>query len=246
MSQSWIRADWPVAEHVVAGTTVREGGTSTGAYRSFNLADHVGDDPAAVASNRQRFREITGINQEPLWLRQVHSNIAVKNPLAGRLPEADGVYSNRPGDTCVVMTADCLPALFVSQDGREIAAAHAGWRGLCSGILEATVAHFAAPAEQLIAWLGPAISREAFEVGDEVRSAFVDAHAAAATCFQRNDRGRWQADLYALARQRLAACGITAVYGGSHCTYGNSARFFSYRRDGECGRMASFITLPAG
>jgi YfiH family protein len=245
MSRAWIRADWPADARIVAGTTLREGGASSGTYRSFNIADHVGDDPAAVASNRRRLQEFAGIAAEPLWLQQVHGSVAVRNPARGTKPVADAAYCNRPGETCVVMTADCLPVLFASQDAREIAAAHAGWRGLCAGILEATVAHFEAPGEQLMAWLGPAISREAFEVGDEVRQAFVDIDAAAASCFEQNERGRWQADLYALARQRLAACGITAVYGGTHCTFGNSSRFFSYRRDGQCGRMASFITLPS-
>lgn len=245
MSRSWISADWPVNSRIVAGTTLREGGASSGTYRSFNLADHVGDDPAAVASNRRQLRDLCGFAAEPLWLSQVHGSVAVRNPAPGTLLTADAVYSNRPGDTCAVLTADCLPVLFASRDAEEIAAAHAGWRGLCAGILEATVAHFEAPGEQLLAWLGPAISRVAFEVGEEVRQAFLDVDPAAASCFEPNERGRWQADLYALARQRLDACGITAVYGGNFCTYGNSSRFFSYRRDGECGRMASFITLPS-
>ena len=245
MSRRWIRADWPADARIVAGTTLREGGASSGPYRSFNIAGHVGDEPAAVESNRRQFRELAGIQAEPLWLNQVHSSIAVRNPDPDTLPQADAAYSNRPGDTCVVMTADCLPVLFASQDAREIAAAHAGWRGLCAGILEATVAQFEAPGEQLMAWLGPAISRHAFEVGDEVRQAFLAVDQAAASCFEQNERGRWQADLYALARQRLAACGITAVFGDVQCTFGDSSRFFSYRRDGQCGRMASFITLAS-
>ena len=243
MSQPWIPADWPAAEQIIAGTTLRDGGASSGKFRSFNLADHVGDDPVAVADNRARLQELAGIHGEPLWLRQVHGCIALRNPEPGTQREADAAYSNRPGDTCVVLTADCLPVLFASRDAGEIAAAHAGWRGLCSGILEATASHFAAPAAEIIVWLGPAISRDAFEVGEEVRQAFVDADSQAVKCFQQNERGRWQADLYALARQRLAACGITAVYGGNYCTFSNSSRFFSYRRDGECGRMASFISL---
>ena len=168
-----------------------------------------------------------------------HGTHVAREPVAGT--EADAAYSATPGNVCVVMVADCLPVLFASADGREVAAAHAGWRGLAGGVLENTVAAFKAPPGQIMAWLGPAISAPAFEVGNEVREAFCAADAAAAACFSRNDRGRWQADLYGLARQRLDRAGVTDVSGGGLCTCGDPARFFSYRRDGQCGRMAAFV-----
>ena len=157
--------------------------------------------------------------------------------------DADAVTGGKPGDVCAVRTADCLPVLFCARDGSEVAAAHAGWRGLAAGVLENTVASLGAEPANLLAWLGPAISQPNFEVGEEVRKAFEDVDPAAADCFQPNARGRWQADLYGLARQRLASCGISAVFGGGWCTFGDAQRFHSYRRDPDCGRMVSFIGL---
>lgn len=236
----WLEADWPAPPGVVAGTTLRGGGASRGPYASLNLGAHVGDDPESVRNNRRRFVEACGLPAEPAWLRQVHGTQVIAQGAEPGQP-ADAIAGNSPGAVCAVLTADCLPVVFASADGGEIAAAHAGWRGLAAGILEATVAALAAPAGDVLAWLGPAISQPAFEVGGEVREVLLQRDPHAAGCFRRNERGRWQADLYGLARRRLQRCGVTQVFGGGRCTYGEPDAFFSYRRDGECGRMATFV-----
>ncbi len=211
----------------------------------MNLAAHVGDDAEAVAANRRALRAALDLPAEPLWLSQVHgtavADVSVDD--GGVVPEADASVSAVSGRACAVMTADCLPVLFAARDGSAVAAAHAGWRGLVAGVLEATVEKLGTPPETLLAWLGPAISQAAFEVGDEVRAAFVAADPDADTAFLPNAAGRWQADLYALARRRLSAAGVGAVYGGGECTYRDSRRFFSYRREAHCGRMASIIFI---
>jgi YfiH family protein len=235
----WIRADWQVAAAIVAGCTLRSGGVSTGPYASLNLGAHVGDDPAHVQANRQRFVAACKLPAEPAWLDQVHGAVVAVEPDDG--VEADAALSRTPGTVCAVLVADCLPVLFVSDDRREVAAAHAGWRSLAAGVLENTVSAFDAPPAALSAWLGPAISQHAFEVGDEVRAAFLSTDSGAGDCFRPNAAGRWQADLYGLARRRLRAVGVTRVSGGGFCTAGDAGRFFSYRRDGQCGRMACFI-----
>jgi len=243
----WIAADWPAPDGVIAGCSVRQGGVSQGRYASLNLAAHVADDEAAVLENRRRFKAQCGLPAEPRWLSQVHGTKVALEPDPGSLVRADAAFTRESDVVCAVLTADCLPVLFTSNDGSELAAAHAGWRGLNAGVIEATVSEFSVSPGNLLVWLGPAISQTAFEVGDEVRAAFLANDAAAAECFVENQRGRWQADLYALARQRLVRAGIKQVFGGNFCTYAESGRFFSYRRDGECGRMASFIysTLQA-
>ncbi len=240
-TEYWIRADWPAPEDVVAGTTLRYGGVSRGRFDSFNLGARVGDDAAAVEANRQRFRSACDLPSEPFWLTQAHGTTVAVGPTDGAAPQADAVVADKPGDTCLVLTADCLPVLFVSADGREIGAAHAGWRGLSAGVLEATVCAFSTKPANLLAWLGPAISPPAFEVGSEVRQEFLAVDPAAGDCFMANERGRWQANLYGLARMRLSRAGVEQVTGGQYCTFGEPERFFSYRRDGQCGRMASFI-----
>lgn len=237
----WLRADWPAPANVVAGTTLRAGGASQGRYATLNLGAHVGDDPEAVRTNRCRFVEACGLPGEPPWLRQVHGTRVMAAYSASPDQPADAIVADRPGAVCAVLTADCLPVVFASASGREIAVAHAGWRGLSAGVLEATVAALGAPAGEVLAWLGPAISQPAFEVGQEVREVFVQGDPGAAGHFRRNDRGRWQADLYGLARLRLGRCGVTRVFGGGRCTYGEPEAFFSYRRDGQCGRMATFV-----
>lgn len=239
MRPDWLAADWPAPDGVVAGTTTRTGGVSTGVYESLNLGAHVGDDAASVADNRSRFVEACGLSQEPFWLTQVHGDRVVDAGTSEPAPEADAAVSS--GSGLVIMTADCLPVLFCSDDGDEIAACHCGWRGLAAGIIENTVAAMRSRPEALLAWLGPAISQAAFEVGDDVREAFLARTPDAAACFEANERGRWQADLYGLARQALNAAGVTRVHGGSLCTYSDPARFYSYRRDGQTGRMATFI-----
>jgi YfiH family protein len=237
-------ADWTAPPGVHAIVTTRIGGVSTGAKASFNLAAHVGDDPAAVAENRRRLRAALDLPAEPLWLRQVHGTaVVVHDGTAPREPEADAAVTFDPGRVLAVLTADCLPVVLASRDGRRLGVAHAGWRGLAGGVLEATVAALGVPGDDLVAWLGPAISRAAFEVGDEVRAAFVDVDPATATAFVANARGRWQADLYALARRRLGCLGVREISGGGDCTYALAEAWFSFRRDRDCGRMATVAWL---
>lgn len=236
----FIVPDWPAPLSVRALATTRGGGYGAGPYAGFNLAAHVGDDPLAVAANRQWLRH--RLPAAPGWLRQVHGIRCVDAARAGHNAEADASFTRSPAVACAVMTADCLPVLFCDGAGSVVAAAHAGWRGLAAGVLESTVAAMAAPAPELMAWLGPAIGPEAFEVGDEVRAAFLADDGAAAAAF-RSRGDKWLCDLYALARLRLARLGLTQVFGGGLCTYGDKDRFFSYRRDGATGRMATLIWL---
>ncbi|CAI0791240.1 Laccase domain protein yfiH [Serratia entomophila] len=240
---SLILPDWPLPAGVNACSTTRHGGVSLPPYHSLNLGTHVGDEAQAVARNREALVAGAGLPQMPAWLDQVHGTRVVR--LEGETPadlRADAVYSNLPGQVCAVMTADCLPVLFCSQAGDEVAAAHAGWRGLCNGVLEQTVAAFTAPAGAISVWLGPAIGPQQFEVGPEVRAAFVAADRAAAAAFMPHG-DKFLADIYLLARQRLQRAGIHAVYGGERCTVSEKSHFFSYRRDGITGRMASLIWL---
>lgn len=242
MTVAWIPAEWPLpVSGVVAGTTLRRGGVSSGAYASLNLGDHVGDDPAAVGRNRELARQVCGLPAEPAWLSQVHGTRVVEANAMPDAARADGAVTGYPGIVCAVLTADCLPVVLAARDGSRVGVAHAGWRGLCDGILEATVSAMHLPAATLLAWFGPAISQPAFEVGGEVRERFIAADPEAAGCFAANDRGRWQADLYGLARLRLERLGITAIGGGDRCTFAEAGDFFSYRRDGQCGRMATFV-----
>jgi YfiH family protein len=237
-----IAPDWPAPPAVRALATGRAGGTSRGIYASLNLGDHVGDEPARVAANRERLRRLAGLPAEPRWLRQVHGNAVAAAEAAA--PEADAMVTREPRVVCAVLTADCLPVLLCDEAGRHVAAAHAGWRGLQAGILEATVARLrAAGAGELIAWLGPAISARAYEVGAELREAFLGTDPGAGEGFAPNARGRWQMDLPGIARRRLLALGVAAVYGGTLCTHGDAARFFSHRRDGTTGRQATLIWL---
>jgi polyphenol oxidase len=239
-----LAPQWPAPQGVRAAFTLRGGGVSTGRYESLNLGARVGDLDAAVAENRRRLRAHLQLPAEPAWIEQVHG-VAVLDLDAPALsaPCADAVTARRADAVCVVQVADCLPVLFAARDGGAVAAAHAGWRGLAAGVLESTVARLGVEPQQLIAWLGPAIGPSHFEVGEEVRAAFTAHDRAAAQAFAPNARGRWQCDLGALARQRLAAIGIGAVHGGGWCTFADPARFFSHRRDGQCGRMAALIWL---
>lgn len=241
-----IRPNWPAPARVRAAASTRTGGVSTAPYASLNLGDHVGDDAAAVAENRARLRAALSLPAEPLWLRQVHGTRVAEAAGEGVGAEADAMIAAGPGQVCAVLSADCLPVLFCNLQGTCVAAAHGGWRGLAGGVLEATVAAFArygvAP-QGLLAWIGPAIGACAYEVGDEVRAAFVERDRAAAAGFSANARGRWQLDLAAMARMRLAAAGVERVYGGDLCTFSDPARFFSHRRDGQCGRQATLIWL---
>lgn len=238
--------DWPAPARVRAACTTRVGGVSQGAYASLNMG-RSGDDPAAVSENRHRVRQALELPAEPCWIRQVHGVRAVQMPQMAPDPEADASFTFEPGVVCAVQAADCMPVLFCDRAGTVVAAAHAGWRGLAGGVLERTVAAMGVPPGQLLAWLGPAIGPEAFEVGEEVREAFVTADAAAAGAFRAGAlAGKHYADLFALARMRLAQAGVSQVSGGGLSTHADPARFYSYRRDGVTGRMAALIWLEPG
>jgi YfiH family protein len=240
-----LRPEWPVAGRVLAATTLRTGGVSAPPCDTLNLGTHVGDDPAAVAENRRRVSEALKLPSEPAWLEQVHGVEVANLDESTPLKRADAAVTRTPGKVCVIQVADCMPVLFATKDASVIGAAHAGWRGLAGGVLEATIAAMRADPAETYAWLGPAISQQHFEVGDEVRAAFVGHDSAAASAFTQNARQRWQCDLYALARQRLTALGVTHISGGGWCTYEDRTRFFSFRRDGRCGRMAALLWLSA-
>lgn len=269
MPPDWIVPDWPAPAPVRALMTTRAGGASRPPYDSMNPAGHVGDDPDAVAENRRILR--ASLPAEPLWLNQVHGTRVFELSLppvrpgevagdAGAslppqlcqggvvTPEADASVTREPGQVCAVLTADCLPVLFCDDAGTVVAAAHAGWRGLAAGVLEDTVRAMNVEPGRILAWLGPAIGPDSFEVGPEVREAFVARHPMAGIAFRPALPGtldeaprKWLADIYMLARIRLAAIGVERVYGGGDCTFRNAGRFFSYRRDGATGRMASLI-----
>lgn len=242
---------WPAPPGVRSAVSTRRGGVSAPPWDEFNLGAHVGDDPAAVAANRRLLAEVLAIGREPVWLEQVHGTRVLLLEEAPEALTADAAVTREPGKVCVVMTADCLPVLFCDRGGTVVAAAHAGWRGLAAGILRETVQAMGVAAEDILAWLGPAIGPEKFEVGGEVREAILDNAIDAAqravipTCFRPSSAGsdRMLADIFALARAELASLGIRQVYGGGLCTVSDGSRWFSYRRDGVTGRMASLIWL---
>jgi purine-nucleoside/S-methyl-5'-thioadenosine phosphorylase / adenosine deaminase len=239
----FIVPDWPAPPGVRAACTTRSGGVSAGPFASFNLAGHVGDSPAAVAENRGRLTAALHLPGPPRWLSQVHgANVVEAGRIDGNCP-ADASFTRARGTVCAVLTADCLPVLLCDRTGREVAAAHAGWRGLAAGILQATVAALNSPPAELMAWLGPAIGPHAFEVGAEVRAAFASGDGDPPEAFLPSAGGRWLADIYALARRILASSGVAEVYGGEHCTLNEPEQFYSHRRDGVTGRMAALIWL---
>lgn len=241
----WQWAEWDAPPNVRAGASDRHGGTSTGPFHSLNLGTHVGDEPGAVAENRARLRRSLALPAEPLWLDQVHGTaVAVHDGRAG-LPRADAAVAFEAGRVLAVLTADCLPVVLAATDGSRIGIAHAGWRGLAAGVIEATVAALGSDGPGLIAWLGPSIAPQDFEVGEEVRAAFTDSDPGAAGAFVPNPAGRWQADLTALARRRLAALGVGSVGAASGSTRAADERFFSYRREARTGRMATLAWLAA-
>jgi YfiH family protein len=235
--------NWSAPSNIRAACTLRTGGVSAAPYDSFNLASHVGDAPHAVAANRRLLRESLRLPSEPCWLDQVHSDIVVEAGASPQPKRSDASVARTANVVCAVLTADCLPVLFCSREGDRVAAAHAGWRGLAAGILDNTVGSLGLPGHELMAWLGPAIGPAAFEVGDDVRVAFLARDSGSAHAFAPNARGRWQCDLYELARRNLMQLGVTEIYGGDACTYTEQDRYFSYRRDGQCGRMATLIWL---
>jgi YfiH family protein len=244
VTNNFIIPDWDAPSNVHALVTTRTGGVSAAPWDSFNLGDHVGDAAAAVAENRRRLRQ--HLPAEPLWLKQVHGtqccDAQVLSSISNtRLTEADAAFVRAPDVVCAVLTADCLPVLLCDEAGTVVAAAHAGWRGLAAGVIESTVKSMGVPGERLIAWLGPAIGPLNFEVGDEVRTAFVAHDVQATAAFAAQTNGKWLCDIYLLARQRLAALGISRTASADFCTVRDQERFYSYRREGVTGRMASLI-----
>jgi polyphenol oxidase len=234
---------WPTPANVKALQTTRKGGTSRPPFDSLNLGDHVSDDPLSVARNRMLLEPL--LPSEPVWLKQVHGTNVIDAGQASCLPTGDASFTTHKGAVCVVMTADCLPILLCDEAGSIVAAVHAGWRGLCAGVVEETVRAMNRPPPSLMAWLGPAIGPTAFEVGEEVREAFVAAQPEAARAFvpAPANSAKYYADIYALGRQRLMALGISKIYGGDFCTYNDRERFYSHRRDNVTGRMGTFVWL---
>lgn len=248
MSIGLLPVEWDAPPEVRAAFTLRSGGVSMAPWDSLNLGAHVEDAPAAVAENRRRVLDALALPSAPLWLQQEHGTQVfdadapgADAPGAAARTPADAAVTRAAGKVLAILVADCLPVLFTTLNGGAIGAAHAGWRGLAAGVLEATIAAIGAPAEQLCAWLGPAIGPRHFEVGAEVRAAFVGRDSGAAAGFGANQRGRWQCDLGWLARRRLQALGVTRVAHGECCTYADAARYYSFRRDGRTGRMAALI-----
>jgi YfiH family protein len=242
-ASGWLVPDWPCPARVRAFVTTRAGGVSGGEYASMNLGTRSGDDPAHVARNRLIVAE--RLPAMPRWMAQVHGNaVANLDALAdGDVATADAATVGEARRVAAVLTADCMPVLFCDGHGRRAGVAHAGWRGLAGGVLENTVAALEADAQDVMAWMGPAIGPDAFEVGPEVREAFLAADPAADAAFAPHGPGKYLADLYVLARQRLARAGVRRIFGGGFCTYRDSARFFSYRREPKSGRMGTFIWL---
>lgn len=240
-----IEPPWPMPPRVHAAFTLRTGGVSAAPFDSLNLGAHVGDAPEAVKENRRRLRQRLRLPAEPAWLQQIHAAGVADLDRDAQQSAAPGVadaaVTRREDRVCAIQVADCIPVLLAARDGSAVAAAHAGWRGLAAGVLEATV--LAVGGVDICAWLGPGIGAGHFEVGEEVRAAFVDGDPQAASAFTPNSRGRWRCDLAALARTRLLKLGVREISGGDCCTYADAERFFSYRRDGRCGRMAALIWL---
>jgi YfiH family protein len=255
----WFEPEWPLPKGVRALSSLRGdlhgGGHSQGPYARFNLGTHVGDEPAAVAENRRFLMSRAGLPAEPCWLAQVHgvavADLDATDPDAagvgaGPVVTADAAVTRRLGKVCAILTADCLPILFATDRGDVVAAAHAGWRGLAAGVIGATVRALAVPPDCLMAWLGPAISRSHFEVGAEVREAFLRTDAGAGDAFEAKAAGKFMADLGMLARRQLEHLGVRRIYGGGECTYARADRYFSHRRDGVTGRQATLIWREAG
>ncbi len=236
----WIIPDWPAPKNVRTLITTRAGGVSTGPFSSMNLGAFLTDDIKAVKANRSILRRHLPV--EPKWLRQVHGTQVVDADSLHGLAEADASVARKAKTVCAIATADCIPLLFCNQQGTVVAAAHAGWRGLCAGVIENTIHAMQSEAGELMVYLGPAIGPNNFEVGKEVREAFLRQDAQAVMAFSEKTNGRFMADIYLLARQRLSKSGVTQIFGGEFCTV-NDARFFSHRRDKETGRMASLIWL---
>lgn len=243
MIKNWLPADWPAPDFIKAGTTLRQGGASNSVYSSFNLATHVGDKLADVEKNRAILTQSLELPDAPQWLEQIHSTKAVLLPNENVNPRADASYTSQENVICSVMTADCLPLLVTDKQGSCVAAIHAGWRGLCNGIIETTIKKLPVEPESMLVWLGPAIGADVYEVGEEVYDAFTKNEIAAKQTFTSTSEGHWLFDIYQLAKLRLNKMGIHHVYGGDRCTLSEKEHFFSYRRDDVTGRMASMIWI---
>jgi len=248
MNSNWIKADWPAPDFIKAGTTTRQRGKSTAPYASFNLATHVGDNLESVIQNRNQVRTGLSLSNQPQWLEQIHSTKVVLLPTNESLPKADAAYTTQKSVVCAVMTADCLPLLVTDTKGTCVAAIHAGWRGLADGIIASTVKKLPVKSELLLVWLGPAIGPEVYEVGEEVYDAFTRMDEEAKQAFKpvikpASAKQHWLFDIYSMAKLQLGRLGIANVYGGNFCTFNEKEKFYSYRRDGVTGRMASLIWI---
>ena len=236
--------NWPAPQNIKAYTTLRSGGVSAAPFDTFNLATHVGDNSQHVEKNRDQLKKILNLPADPIWIEQTHSTIVLPALPQNRNKSADATFTNQVNQVCVVLTADCLPILLCDRAGTHVAAIHAGWRGLSNGIIENTLQVMHIPSNNLLAWLGPAIGPNYFEVGNDVRDSFLDFDPSAVTAFKPCTNNRWLADIYQLARLRLQKQDITAIYGGEYCTYSEQDRFFSYRRDQQkTGRIATLIWI---
>jgi YfiH family protein len=236
-----IIPDWPAPQNIVAYTTTRVGGVSQAPYDTFNLGRSAGDTSEAVAHNREHLRQHLKLPNEPAWLEQTHTTKAILIDADYQCTNADASFTTEADQVCVVLTADCLPLLICDQAGTTVAAIHAGWRGLANGVIENTLTQLGIDGAELLAWLGPGIGSTVYEVGDDVRDTFLAHDSAAEQAFMRNDNQRWLADIYLLARQRLNKLSVSQIYGGDYCTYSQRDKFYSFRRDGMTGRMATLI-----
>jgi len=246
MNKNYLIPNWPAAANVRAYSTTRMGGFSKAPYDSFNLGYSSGDERDAVNKNRDKLRQDLALPAAPIWLHQVHSASVVVAEQCENSVQADASYTQMPNTVCIIMTADCLPILLCNTAGTEVAAVHAGWRGLAGGIIAAALKKFQSPSSEILAWLGPAIGPEIYEVSEEVRQQFLSLDPATAAAFKPSANGKWLANLYALAKQLLNDYGVTQIYGGGFCTYTDSQRFYSHRRDqGKTGRMASLIWMDS-
>jgi polyphenol oxidase len=243
VTPEWLEADWPAPAAVRVVSSFRTSGVSAPPYDSLNLAEHVGDVAAHVADNRRRLTAAAGLPSEPVWLEQVHGTRVLDVDAACEVAPADAIFTRQRGRVCAILTADCLPLVLAADAGDLVGAAHAGWRGLAAGVIESTIDALGEAPARLLAWLGPAIGPEHFEVGAEVREALLVQDGGAAQAFTPNARGRYRADLFTLARRRLVAAGVKRIYGGGVCTFADKARYFSHRRDGITGRQGTFIWL---
>jgi len=245
-SLDWIQPNWPAPKNVASISTTRHGGISKGIYSNFNLGAHVDDDELCVKRNRQILREQLGIKHEPNWIDQQHgTNIVQLTTSNNATYQADATYTTEQDKVCVALTADCLPVLFSDQEGSCVAVAHAGWRGLLKGVLESTLSALPAPNNQILCWLGPAIGPKKFEVGEDLKDLFVSKDQIHGVAFKPSSTGKCLADIYQLAKNILINCGVENIYGGGCCTYSETDRFYSYRRDGNTGRMATMIWIKS-